>query len=311
VCYNCGKSGHFIAQCPYERKEEDNNKKKKPDKGYKKDKKFTKKKPYRQAHVGQEWNSSNKSSKSERDSHQGQSFIKQSLFPNLPKNTCLMAKEGKKKVKSNASSSSKYVTSDEDTLSSDDDIPSDNNMSSDDDDSLPNELLRKLNAMIKGLMKQVGVRDELLEQQEELLIQERKWNEELKKILALEKGKVEKLDQELAKRKEATCSLKSSIGALQGQHDVLQKTHRELEVQFDALWSSTSKTSSDPEAPQVSTSKGCERCYNLDVNASYSNVEQVLVGTCDEAIGKENDYLKREIKKLELEVNKLKKQDKV
>jgi hypothetical protein len=26
VCYNCGKNGHFIAQCPYERKEEDNDK---------------------------------------------------------------------------------------------------------------------------------------------------------------------------------------------------------------------------------------------------------------------------------------------
>jgi hypothetical protein len=37
VCYNCGKNGHFIAQCPYERKEEDNEKKKKLDKGYKKD----------------------------------------------------------------------------------------------------------------------------------------------------------------------------------------------------------------------------------------------------------------------------------
>jgi hypothetical protein len=57
-------------------------------------------------------------------------------------------------------------------------------------------------------------------------------------------------------------------------------------VQFDALWSSTSKTSSEPEAPQASTSKGCERCYNLDVNASCSNVEQVLVETCDYAIGK-------------------------
>jgi hypothetical protein len=70
--------------------------------------------------------------------------------------------------------------------------------------------------MIKGLMKQVGVMDELLEQQEEFLVKERKSNEELKKLLALEKGKVEKLDQELAQSKETTCSLKISICALQG-----------------------------------------------------------------------------------------------
>jgi hypothetical protein len=45
---------HFIVQCPYERKEEDIEKKKNLDKGYKKDKKFTKNKPYGQAHVDQE-----------------------------------------------------------------------------------------------------------------------------------------------------------------------------------------------------------------------------------------------------------------
>jgi hypothetical protein len=54
VCYNCGKNGHFIAQYPYERKEEENGKKKKYDKGYKKGKKFSKKKPCGQAHVGEE-----------------------------------------------------------------------------------------------------------------------------------------------------------------------------------------------------------------------------------------------------------------
>jgi hypothetical protein len=54
--------------------------------------------------------------------------------------------------------------------------------------------MKNPNAMIKGLMKQVGARDELLEQQEELLVQERKISKELKKLLALEKGKVEKLD---------------------------------------------------------------------------------------------------------------------
>jgi hypothetical protein len=203
--------------------------------------------------------------------------------PKLLKHTCLMANEGRKKVKSNTSSSLKYVTSDEDTLSND------NYYSSDDNKPLPSELVRNPNAMIKGLMRQVGDRDELLEQQEELLVQERKFSEELKKLLAHEKGKVEKLDQELTKSKETTCSLKSSIDALQGQYDILLKTHQDLEVQFDALWSSTSKTSTNNKA----------------------STSQMSVETCDDQIAQENDNLKREDKKLELEVNKLKKQAKV
>jgi hypothetical protein len=51
-----------------------------------------------------------------------------------------------KKVKTDAPSSPKYVTSDEDTLSSDD------------DDSLSSELCKNHNVMIKGLMKQVGLK---------------------------------------------------------------------------------------------------------------------------------------------------------
>jgi hypothetical protein len=87
-------------------------------------------------------------------------------------------------------------------------------------------------------------------------------------------------------------------------------------VQFDALWSSTSNKSSDLKGPKASASKGCERYCNLDIYAlcaqsQHSNVEQVLVETCDDSISKENDHLKREVKKLELEVNKLKKQTKV
>jgi hypothetical protein len=87
-------------------------------------------------------------------------------------------------------------------------------------------------------------------------------------------------------------------------------------VQFDALWSNTYKTSSDPEAPKASTSRVCERCYNLDINAlcdksQPSKVEQVLVESYNEAIGKENNHLKREVKRIEFEINKLKKQTKV
>jgi hypothetical protein len=143
--------------------------------------------------------------------------------------------------------------------------------------------------MIKGLMRQVGARDELLEQQEKLWVQERKISEELKNLLALEKGKVEKLDQKLVKSKETTCSLKSLISALQGQHDVLLKTHQDLKVQFGAFWSSTSKTSTNDKA----------------------STSQVSMETCDDLIAQENNHLKREVKKLELKVNKLKKQAKV
>jgi hypothetical protein len=122
-----------------------------------------------------------------------------------------------------------------------------------------------------------------------LLVQERKISEELKKLLPLEKCKVEKLDQELAKSNRTACSLKSSISALQGQYDVLIKTHQDLEVQFGAIWSSTSKTSTN--------------------NKAFTS--QVSVETCDDQIAPKNDHLKREVKKIELEVNKLKKQAKV
>jgi hypothetical protein len=145
--------------------------------------------------------------------------------------------------------------------------------------------VKNSHAMIKGLMRKVGDMDELLEQLEEMLVQERKFSKELKKLLALEKSKVEKLDQELTISKETTCNLKSSIGALQGQHDALLKTYQDLEVQFDTLWSSTSKTLINDKA----------------------STSQMSVETCDNLIAQENDHLKRDMKKLKLEVNKLKK----
>jgi hypothetical protein len=88
VCYNCDKNEYFIAQCPYERKEENSDKRKKFDKDYKKDKKYTKKKPYGQAHVDQEGNSSDESSESESDEMatiaiKGKTSSSKSLFPNL------------------------------------------------------------------------------------------------------------------------------------------------------------------------------------------------------------------------------------
>jgi hypothetical protein len=202
-----------------------------------------------------------------------------------------MAKEDKKKVKVKDHSSPKYVFSDDD-------------LSSDEWDEAF-DLGKNPTAKLDGLMKQINLRDEFLEQQGKLLVQERKSNSEFKKLLVLEKEKNEKLDQELAKRMETTTSLESSIGVLQETHDALQKTYKDLEVQFNILWSSSSSTpSSDLDRAKASTSNGCDRCYNVDINVlcaqdQHSNVEQVLVKSCDEAIGKENDHLKLEVKKLE------------
>jgi hypothetical protein len=64
---------------------------------------------------------------------------------------------------------------------------SNNYESSDDDTTLTREFVKNSNDMIKSIMKHVGSRDELLEQQEELFVQERKISKELKKLIALEK----------------------------------------------------------------------------------------------------------------------------
>jgi hypothetical protein len=107
--------------------------------------------------------------------------------------------------------------------------------------------------------------------------------------LRVKKEKNEKLDQELAESKETNSSLKSSISALQDSYDVLQKTHKDLEVQFDALWSSTSKPSNNNEASTC----------------------QVSVETCDEEVAQENDQSKLEVKSLEKMVSELVKQAQV
>jgi hypothetical protein len=128
-----------------------------------------------------------------------------------------MAKESKHKVKTKGLSSPQYVSSDDDDGDSDDDTP------------FPNGINEK--DIIKKLGKELVAWDQLLEDQEDFLEQERKSTCELKKVLKLEKEK----NEELAQGKENNSSLKGSIGALQDSYDVLQKTHKDLKVQFDAL----------------------------------------------------------------------------
>jgi hypothetical protein len=58
TCYNCDKHGQFIANYPFEHRDEDDEKKKykpyKKDKDYKRSDKPYKKKSYDEAHIGEE-----------------------------------------------------------------------------------------------------------------------------------------------------------------------------------------------------------------------------------------------------------------
>jgi hypothetical protein len=111
VCYQCGKSGHFIAKCPIS-SESDRDEDKK---GKKKEKKKYYKKKCGDAHICQEWDSDESSTDSSSDEDATNiSVNKGLLFPNVG-HKCLMAKDGK--VHSRATP--KYTTSSDEGSSSD------------------------------------------------------------------------------------------------------------------------------------------------------------------------------------------------
>jgi hypothetical protein len=114
VCYRCGKSGHFIAKCPYS-SESDRDKDKK---GKKKEKKRYYKKKGDEAGMGREWDSDESSTDSSSDEDATNIAVSKGLlFPNVGRK-CLMAKDGKKK-KVHSKATPKYTTSSDEGRSSD------------------------------------------------------------------------------------------------------------------------------------------------------------------------------------------------
>jgi hypothetical protein len=87
-CFKCGKTGHFIAQCP------DNDNDQAQEKHGKREKKKNYRKAKGEAHIGKEWDSDCSSSDSEDEGRATSAFNKSSLFPN-ERHTCLMAKDKK------------------------------------------------------------------------------------------------------------------------------------------------------------------------------------------------------------------------
>jgi hypothetical protein len=108
-CFKCGKTGHFIAQCP------DNNIDQEQEKHGKREKKKNYRKDKGEAHIGKEWDSDCSSSDSEDEGLAASAFNKSSLFPN-ERHTCLMAKEKKVRIQDTP----KYTSSSDE--SSDDEV---------------------------------------------------------------------------------------------------------------------------------------------------------------------------------------------
>jgi hypothetical protein len=202
-CFKCGKYGHFIANCP------DNTNDQEQEKSGKREKKKAYKKATGEAHLGKEWDSDCSSSDSDDEGLAASAFNKSSLFPN-ERHTCLMAKE--KKV--NTRQTPKYSTSsDED--SSDDEI---------DYTSLFKGLDRAKVEKINELIDALNEKDRLLERQEDILYEEHDNFVNVQKSLALEIKRNELLSSELSICNESISSLKILDDDLNAKLEVVNKS---------------------------------------------------------------------------------------
>jgi vacuolar-type H+-ATPase subunit H len=188
-CFKCGKTGHFIAQCP------DNDDDQEQEKHGKREKKKVYKKAKGEAHLGKEWDSDCSSSDSDDEGLTASAFNKSSLFLN-ERHTCLMAKEKKVSVRDNP----KYTTSSDDD-SSDDEVDYSSLFK-----GLDKAKVEKINELIDALNE----KDRLLEKQEDILYEEHDKFISAQKSLALEIKRNEMLSSELSACHETVSSLKSA-----------------------------------------------------------------------------------------------------
>ena len=142
---------------------------------------------------------------------------------------------------------------------------------------------------IKKLMEKLEKKKEILREQEELLILEKERNLVLEESLAKKKDKVEKLATDLslandsnvrmskdhALANDSLASLKNAHSELQERHSRLEDIYKNLEVNYSTLWESTKSNSKATLDSNASTSKGCSKCHNHDINACVTNLAKL------------------------------------
>ena len=153
---------------------------------------------------------------------------------------------------------------------------------------------------IKKLVEKLEKKKEILREKEALLVLEKERNLSLEESLAKEKDKVEKLTTDLslandsnvrmskdhALAKDSLASLTNVHSELQERHSRLEDINKDLEVSYSTLWESTKSSSKANLDSNASTSKGCSKCYNHDINACVTNLSKL-----EEAIKSKDDQI--------------------
>ncbi|KAG2582913.1 hypothetical protein PVAP13_6KG157806 [Panicum virgatum] len=94
---------------------------------------------------------------------------------------------------------------------------------------------------------------------------------ELKELLSSEKEKVDDLTRKFSFLNDNNTFLRKDNEKLQESITSLQANHTALQVQFSTLWESASKTIETSNSSSPSTSNGCARCYNIDIQTCATN----------------------------------------
>jgi hypothetical protein len=81
-------------------------------------------------------------------------------------------------------------------------------------------------------------------------------------------------------QREYALTKKANI-ALNDKYCVLDEKHKNLEMRYNLVWKSTSHPSKAKDTSTPSTSQGCGKCYNADLNVYSTNLANI------EAIRKE------------------------
>jgi hypothetical protein len=260
TCYRCGSTKHIIAECPLENNQGKNKKERNGGK--------RRYKNAGEADIGHEWDSTKESSDEDEEVatvtiHKTTSSPR--LFNNLfddddSHHICLMAKGDKVKLRMKSPSPPPS------------DISSSELSDSSDDTKLAKSLDPRTKLFITTIMEELEHAKAELENRENIIEKTEKLYIDSEEALELERRETTSLSKALFhEQKEHALTKKANI-ALNHKYCVLMEKHNKLEEQYSLLWESTSYPPSTSNTSKVSTSEGCRKSCDINMNAYSTNL---------------------------------------